>query len=106
MRAGRQSLRPHCYGLPRMFNPQHFLLASWTVCFEGDAIFYRVVREKKKVYQKHPRFTSLVFGVFKRRSVANRFHIHRATSWFLRWGQSGRFHQISITQAFRVRDFP
>ena len=50
------------------------------MCFEGDAIFYRVVREKKKVYQKHPRFTSLVFGVFKRRSMADGFHIHRATS--------------------------
>ena len=106
MRAGRQSLRPHCYGLPRMFNPQHFLLASWNACFEGDAIFYRVVREKKKVYQKHPRFTSLVFGVFKRRSMANGFHIRGAPSPFLRWGQSGRFRQISITQAFRIRDFP
>ena len=76
------------------------------MCVLKEMLFLQVVREKKKVYQKHPRFTSLVFGVFKRRSVANGFHIRGATSLFLRWGQSERFHQISITQAFRIRDFP
>ena len=76
------------------------------MCVLKEMLFLQVVREKKKVYQKHPRFTSLVLGVFKRRSMANGFHIRGATSLFLRWGQSWRFHQISIPQAFRIRDFP
>ena len=75
------------------------------MCVLKEMLFLQVVREKKKVYQKHPRFTFLVFGVFKRRSVANGFHIRGAPSPFLRWGQSWRFHQISIPQAFRIRDF-
>ena len=74
-----------------MFNTQPFLLASWNVCFEGDALFTGGERKKESLPEAS-RFTSLVFGVFKQRSVANGFQIHGAPSPFLRWGQSGRFH--------------
>ena len=62
-----------------MFNPQPFLLASWNVCFEGDALFTGGERKKESLPEA-PRFTSLVLGVFKRRSMANGFHIRGATS--------------------------
>ena len=81
------------YYLPRM-------------CVLKEMLFLQGGERKKESLPEAFRFTSLVFGVFKRRSMANGFHIRGAPSPFLRWGQSGRFLQISITQAFRIRDFP
>ena len=75
------------------------------MCVLKEMLFLQVVREKKKVYQKHPglRLWCLVYlseGLWLMDSISE------GPPLFLRWGQSGRFHQISITQAFRIRDFP